>query len=623
MPKKRQSAAKTEVPRAGAPEKHRLLVAVDFGTTYTGVAYCLSSNTSLGQIETITTWPACGGSVEKIPTELAYLPDQEPKWGAEANGTQYSKGSTSSPEVYGRFKLLLDPSISRTVYGEASQEETGEENVVKIPIPASKTAIQLCTDYLKQLYKHTMGILKKRMPDTLADTPIEFIFTVPAIWSHKAQEATRTAASRAGFGSGGRKIDSMSMISEPEAAAVYALATLHEDRKNQGKGDFKATELQPGEHFIICDAGGGTVDLITYQVQEVFPDLKLRESVVGGGGKCGSTYIDDGFNRLLRERIGPSFDDTTIWTAKKKGKGSQLMQKFEACKRTFGEDDSESWFLELPVAVNNDYDNRISDGEIELSSDDMKLLFDPVVDEIIQLVKSQAKKVKSEEEEGQETAGKLSTIILVGGFGESRYLYNKLEEWAQQQSPPLKVVNPTKSWSAIARGAVLQALRPAVRTRKLRCHYGFEMVTEFDPKYHKRKDAMLCQWSGQWVVDDNVQWAASMGDDCSEEKEFCFNVFYEVIASSDLKTCCELRLLGSRYHDAPREASSPKVFNLGLVPLDFSDLSLKTLPKKRVEGEMNYQINCVVRMKVGSADASFSVWIDDKCYASSRIAYND
>ncbi|KAK6532392.1 hypothetical protein TWF281_006581 [Arthrobotrys megalospora] len=581
---------------------------------FSGVAYCLSNNVSLAQIETITTWPGSGGTVEKTPTELAYVPGQEPKWGAGASGSHYSKGANSYPEVYGRFKLFLDPSIIRDVYGES-------DDAARIPLPVSKTAMQLCSDYLKQVYEHTMGILKRQMPDTLASTPIEFIFTVPAIWSHKAQEATRTAASRAGFGSNGRPIDSMSMISEPEAAAIYTLTSLYEDKKVREQADLKSTEMQPGEHFIICDAGGGTVDLITYQIQEVFPDLKIRESVVGGGGKCGSTYIDDAFHTLLRKRIGPSFDDATIWTARKKGKSSQLMQKFEICKRNFGETGDDTFYLELPFPI-NDEENRITDGELHISHDDMKSMFDPVVNSIIKLVESQAQKVKTEDGVNQ-VDGKLTTVILVGGFGCSPYLYRKLEDWAMKHDPPLAVINPPKSWSAIVRGAVLQALHPAVRTRKLRCHYGFKLTTEFDPEYHDKKNARLCHWSGNWVIDDNVKWTANLADDCSEEKDFSFNVFFDITCKSNLRSGYELRLLGCRHHDAPREASSEKVFGLGRVPLDFSDVVLKNLPKKKVDGKLHYQNNCVVKMKVGSADASFSVWIGNKCYGSSRIAYND
>lgn len=39
------------------------------------------------------------------------------------------------------------------------------------------------------------------------------------------------------------------MISEPEAAAIYAL-----DRIDKH-------DLQIGDTFVLCDAGGGTVDL--------------------------------------------------------------------------------------------------------------------------------------------------------------------------------------------------------------------------------------------------------------------------------------------------------------------------------------------------------------------------
>ncbi|KAF3916260.1 hypothetical protein ABW21_db0201684 [Orbilia brochopaga] len=606
---------------ATSSQRHRLLVGVDFGTTYTGVAYCLSSNTTLSEIETITTWPGSGGSVEKVPTELAYISGQQPKWGPEASGSHYSRGVNGHPEVYGRFKLLLDPSIGR-VYGDTDDDSHAAAH---IPLPASKTALQLCTDYLRQLYKHIMdNILKKRMPDTLASTPIEFIFTVPAIWSHKAQEATRTAASRAGFGSNGRPIDTMTMISEPEAAAVYSLTAIHEEQKKLDKAGLKPLDMKPGEHFIVCDAGGGTVDLITYQVQQVFPDLKLRESVVGGGGKCGSTYIDEAFHRLLSDKIGPSFDDASIWTPKKKGKGSQLMQKFEVCKRTFGQAGNDVWFLELPVTIEDDEEQGITDSELELSTNDMKALFDPVVDDIIKLVAQQANKIKIED--GQDTArlkGKLTTIILVGGFGESQYLYKRLQNWGLKHNPPLTVINPPKSWSAIVRGAVLQALRPSVGTRKLRCHYGFKLTTDYDAKYHKKGDARLCVWRRTWVIDDNVKWAARLGDDCSEDKEIRFDVFFDLTSNSNLKSGYELRLLGCRYHDAPRECSSDKVFGIGRVPLDFSGIKLRSLPKRMVDGKAHYQNNCTVKMRIGSADASFSVWSGEKCYGLSRIAYND
>ncbi len=49
--------------------------------------------------------------------------------------------------------------------------------------------------------------------------------------------------------------DRLRIITEPEAAAVHCahLTDLH--------------KLKPSQNFIVCDAGGGTVDLAVYKVR--------------------------------------------------------------------------------------------------------------------------------------------------------------------------------------------------------------------------------------------------------------------------------------------------------------------------------------------------------------------
>lgn len=44
--------------------------------------------------------------------------------------------------------------------------------------------------------------------------------------------------------------------------------------------------------FVLCDAGGGTVDLISYKITRVDPYLEVEEAAVGSGDKCGASYID-------------------------------------------------------------------------------------------------------------------------------------------------------------------------------------------------------------------------------------------------------------------------------------------------------------------------------------------
>jgi len=41
------------------------------------------------------------------------------------------------------------------------------------------------------------------------------------------------------------------MVTEPEAAAIYVLKTMKESAHGQ--------DIAPGDCFVLCDAGGGTV----------------------------------------------------------------------------------------------------------------------------------------------------------------------------------------------------------------------------------------------------------------------------------------------------------------------------------------------------------------------------
>lgn len=53
-------------------------------------------------------------------------------------------------------------------------------------------------------------------------TTVQFVLTVPAVWSDSAKHATLQAAEKAGMGNR----HELKMISEPEAAALYTLKTV-------------------------------------------------------------------------------------------------------------------------------------------------------------------------------------------------------------------------------------------------------------------------------------------------------------------------------------------------------------------------------------------------------------
>lgn len=108
------------------------------------------------------------------------------------------------------------------------------------------------------------------------------------MWSDRARAKTKKCAEIAGMGAGA----ALHIISEPEAAATYALTAL------QPHG------LKIGETFMICDAGGGTVDLITYKVSALKPSLELAEASPGSGSACGATFLNRRFRKYLEEKLG-------------------------------------------------------------------------------------------------------------------------------------------------------------------------------------------------------------------------------------------------------------------------------------------------------------------------------
>ena len=66
-------------------QERKIIVGIDFGTTYSGVAWAETKRPD--RLTAITTWPISktaleGESSEKVPTKLRYLSNKtEPEWG--------------------------------------------------------------------------------------------------------------------------------------------------------------------------------------------------------------------------------------------------------------------------------------------------------------------------------------------------------------------------------------------------------------------------------------------------------------------------------------------------------------------------------------------------------------
>ncbi|KAK3387751.1 hypothetical protein B0H63DRAFT_542149 [Podospora didyma] len=143
--------------QAGASDRLKIIMGVDYRTTFTGVSYVTSDKTSVDDIDVIRTWPGDGRPVEgnwKTPTIIAYATE--------------------------------------------NRRPTDNRRAPGVMIAG---AMKCAQDFLAEIYRYVVKNLKMRMtPEIFDTTPMECYLTAPAIWTDKARSATREAAIATGFG---------------------------------------------------------------------------------------------------------------------------------------------------------------------------------------------------------------------------------------------------------------------------------------------------------------------------------------------------------------------------------------------------------------------------------------
>lgn len=219
----------------GSPERERGALTLD---RYSGVAWATSNKPE--QINTITNWNSRlnrNSDKEKAPTAISYS-SSPPSWG-------YSIPLDEDPVRW--FKLLLlDEEDLRSQVRSSTQVAATRSRLEQV----NKNVVEVIADFLKELWAHVLVNIKRTIGQEILDlSSLHVVITLPAIWPAYAQGRMREAAAVAGILNqrpAGKT--ELSFISEPEAAALATMSDL------SGRPD-----IQESDHFIVCDAGGGTV----------------------------------------------------------------------------------------------------------------------------------------------------------------------------------------------------------------------------------------------------------------------------------------------------------------------------------------------------------------------------
>ena len=115
-------------------------IGVDYGTTYTGVAFCETSDTKFSEnlIQVIQDWPAAHtmiGTKDKVPSEIAYV-NNDVFW-----------GSKIQPHVPRHMWTKLELDVPRT--GEATYIRSEVEYIQRSPV-------QVVADFLTRIRQHLL-----------------------------------------------------------------------------------------------------------------------------------------------------------------------------------------------------------------------------------------------------------------------------------------------------------------------------------------------------------------------------------------------------------------------------------------------------------------------------------
>eukprot|EP01084_Bolivina_argentea_P111329 198676_1 len=140
----------------------------------------------------------------------------------------------------------------------------------------TKIVFRKALEYIKKSVMNTLKELKleiKRVMD------VQWILTVPAIWSNYAKDIMHKAALDSGIKKKGID-DHVLIATEPECASVIAR---------------KYIDLSPGTKYILLDLGGGTADIACHVAVDA---ITVKQIYPPQGGKWGSTYKHLAYSQL-------------------------------------------------------------------------------------------------------------------------------------------------------------------------------------------------------------------------------------------------------------------------------------------------------------------------------------
>ncbi|KAJ3918140.1 hypothetical protein F5877DRAFT_90847 [Lentinula edodes] len=450
----------------------KLIIALDVGTTFSGVSYSILDPGSVPITQGVTSFPAqakVGGSA-KIPSILYY--DKE--------GTVRAVGSEAMEPAF--IEQAEEEGFIKVSWFKLHLRPDSLQLDFDIPaLPGNKTPVAVFSDFLRYLFEcHHWNSVEHN---------IDFILAHPNGWEVSQQGQMRRAAIMAGLVSEVESQERVHFVTEGEASLHFCINRNIPFKKDEG--------------VIIVDAGGGTVDLSGYRQT---PSGSFEEIVTSQCVGQGSVFVGRRAHNYLLERLRNSRFGSEEDV-------QQIASIFDSdAKHTFRNPD-DPVFIKFGTFRDRDPSVDIKAGNI------VKTFFEPSIKAIIQAVKEQRK----------DAAVLIGAVFLAGGFSANDWLFsqlkNELEPLGLTVSRPDAFLN-----KAVADGALSYYLDHFVSVRVARFTYGTDCVRAYDPydlEHMRRRATMITAPSGRKVIPNVFSAIVTKGAQVHEETEFKEQFFLE------------------------------------------------------------------------------------------------
>nr|XP_034301175.1 uncharacterized protein LOC117681324 isoform X4 [Crassostrea gigas] len=530
----------------GSKEEWSIVVALDFGTTYSGYAFWKKDTDPLD----ITSGKWNTGSKNvleslKTPTSLLLSKENEViEFGFEAEKIfkeLAEDGSDKEYRFFRQFKMLLH---DRKSFNTDMLIEDHQHNPIKA-LDVFSLSIQYLKDECFELFQ------KKHI--NIPNDEILWILTVPAIWDQSAKEFMRKAAEQAEIPS-----EQLKLALEPEAAAIYVVKGA---KTTFGKES--VTTVKPGTKIMVADLGGGTAVITVLELNE---DKTMKQLHRSFGLAWGGNLINEKIWKIMTNVFGEEIIDEfkkltsdfldmeSIIELRKRdiSTGSKLQLQIlpslaDLCKTIKGKGYKQ-------LVTESGYTNvKVRTG---------KIIFEPdLVEEIFDLTLTKVYTIVEKVLHNQNMKG-IKDIILVGGFAHADFIVRQFKE----KLSGYNVIIPTDPVLAVLKGAVMFGQDIDIISSRITAHtYGFDAMRHFrdgDLKSKKRKidNTIYCV--------DLFEKVVAIGESVDVGKTF----EKEVFASSKEMKSMVLKFYQSEIKN-PTYVTDPGCQCIGKLSVEMPDLS--------------------------------------------------